>query len=561
MSINFLYGLFQGLPSTQQLSGCDSSSTIATLRRHVHQELEKKSMSAFTLVWGAHSLLVQPNLTIKFTKLERLAALLVIEAVSCERGHDINVDSPFLPILVTDSLSVLHDLKMDDENNNIDTFDRPVESSFFELERECLLDLVESFLPTIMGNDKYLSLISATSNRNPEEPIPIEAQKDLEETIKRWTTIYRDSGYTSPLVWANKESEQAELERLLIEEEQKSNCKVVLKDELYRPLPGVCLPFARPLPPPLFPVNGYDDDDNYDGNQKDAIGKNGHFDLIQSELLWLAPTTLRLMLLKGEKEDKESTEERRVLKLFQAQAFDSSLTPSDQRTVLELLNVSNKEQTQRQRGPSKQQSLKCGKKNGHDSKKSQTYFGSGDDCKVEEKSRINLVQESGLTPQNLPRLVEHNPLIANECLLVILQYSPENVKNEYLSALVGMDISLHSMEVVNRLATHNYVNSSGTDGANNTAIAEKGPILHPEYINLFISSCIASCENMPDRHAQNRLVRLVCVFIQSLLRNKIVDVSAVYFEVQAFCIEFSRIREAAALFKLLKTNSSSPAIG
>lgn len=106
------------------------------------------------------------------------------------------------------------------------------------------------------------------------------------------------------------------------------------------------------------------------------------------------------------------------------------------------------------------------------------------------------------------------------------------------------------MEVVCRLLLHGRLQSDPLAPSRALSIP-------PHVAPSFVCRCMASCAAAADRHAQTRLVRAVCELIRSLVSARTLRLAELSVEIQAFCVEFSRVREAAGLFRELKAGAAS----
>eukprot|EP01147_Barroeca_monosierra_P006541 gene6541-9384_t len=149
----------------------------------------------------------------------------------------------------------------------------------------------------------------------------------------------------------------------------------------------------------------------------------------------------------------------------------------------------------------------------------------------------SLATKLELAPENLSGIVARNPHAATMILALKLKQQQPHTMTPYYSEIVKMDMNLNSMEVVNGLT------SCG---------------LPDEFLHMFISNCIRTCEKNKSGQLSylRRLVRLVCVFIQSLIRNQIIDIATcsddLIMEIKCFCIEFSSYKEASGLYRLIR---------
>jgi hypothetical protein len=246
-------------------------------------------------------------------------------------------------------------------------------------------------------------------------------------------------------------------------------------------------------------------------------------------------------------------------------------------------------------------------------------------ARVESDSAlIQLAEAGGILPTKLPELVENNPMVAAAFVGISLRCRGDDSRSGsrsntsassssasgiggYLGVLLDTPLSLQLLDVVNRLISTSHVlaadcTGTGLSSAHSSPTKRSAPdsqsiplvgvspsasssellradfCLPLDFVPQFVSRCIRCCDANKDRYLQARLVRLVCVFLQSLLRHRHPVASGVWrdsptpassspslsvasgdagagglqAELQAFCVAHARVREAAALFRMLK---------
>ena len=129
-----------------------------------------------------------------------------------------------------------------------------------------------------------------------------------------------------------------------------------------------------------------------------------------------------------------------------------------------------------------------------------------------------------------------------------------------LPALLGVlleNVGVHAMEVVAKAFEETReTRSSGEKGRTG---ADENPFPGESFLTPFVAKCVRRCVDRGDERpagstrSQHASARLTCMFLQVLLRERHVNAADLPAEVESFCVEFMSVKEAADLFRLVKS--------
>ncbi|CAO3615145.1 unnamed protein product [Cunninghamella blakesleeana] len=132
-----------------------------------------------------------------------------------------------------------------------------------------------------------------------------------------------------------------------------------------------------------------------------------------------------------------------------------------------------------------------------------------------------------LLPHQLPKLIELNHILAVEIVPDLLN-GP--IADSYLNFLSAPPVTCNSLEVIH----HDLTSLQQT--------------LPSDFLHMYISSAIRTCELLEGTW-QEKQVRTLAKFLQSLLDRNILPISEYMIEVQSFCLDYLKVRGVATLFR------------
>lgn len=137
-----------------------------------------------------------------------------------------------------------------------------------------------------------------------------------------------------------------------------------------------------------------------------------------------------------------------------------------------------------------------------------------------------------MAPHKLGDLITHNLTIAQE-LLVCMTHTNEIQK--YYDALLDLKLTSNSLEVFAKII--------------------QTVELPPEYIQTYLNKQMEHCRLITDPKGQKRLVRILSLFLQSLIKAR-----ATFFNkemlmiIKHFCIDFAKVTDVSNLQKLVQAD-------
>ncbi|OLL23190.1 CCR4-NOT transcription complex subunit 11 [Neolecta irregularis DAH-3] len=168
-----------------------------------------------------------------------------------------------------------------------------------------------------------------------------------------------------------------------------------------------------------------------------------------------------------------------------------------------------------------------------------------------------------LSISTLTEMIKFNSILTRLVISILLE-SPKRTEyalpvgeiyvSRILATLPYLPANLQTLELLNLLITQPAI-------LKNALTAEDASTL----VHAFLANATRATESLGlpanaitnevaiDRAAQARQVQLLCLFIQALLRNNVMNLSEYFYDIQSLCVNFLWVPEAAELFKLAKT--------